>query len=678
MAPLIILAGGLVASTTVRLYRSFKKADESSADEIENTENNNAEATTDLVEPNDEEEKKALDRDFKVISGTLGVATAGALFFPPISVFCGLGIAYTSIPYYQKAWKSLKKGKVDVFVVDSIAIPAMYLSGWYFISSFTCWVYCLGQQLVFKTKDHSKKQLISVFSDLPSNVWVLKDDIEIEQSIDSLESGDVVVVHAGETIAVDGIVIDGIASVDQHVLTGESQPAEKITGEKVFASTIVLSGKLHIQVELSGQATVAAQIAELLNNTAERKLGVQTRGEKMADKAALPTLALSILALPMVGLSGSIAVLCSFIGADIRIFAPISTLNFLKIASEKGVLVKDGRALEKLSQIDAIVFDKTGTLTEEQPHVGHIYVFNNYSEDEVLRYAATAEYKQAHPIAKAILQAAKARQLDLTQIDNASYELGYGIKVHVGDDVICVGSLRFMVMEQIHLSDEIHQILNDAKEHGHSLVLVGFNGQLTGAIELHTTIRPEVKTLIADLRKRNLTPYIISGDNQKPTQLLAEEIGIEHYFAEVLPEDKASLIEKLQTEGKTVCFVGDGINDSVALKQADISISLTGASSIAKDTAQVLLMSGNLKNLDQLFELGNDLDKNLNVSLMATVIPGVIIVGGVFILHTGVISAVLFNNFGMIAGVSNSMLPLLKHQKPDDEVSIEEQGKASD
>ncbi len=669
MAPLVILAGSLIASTGVRLYRSFKKPEESSPDEAQSPENNSDEApeapTSTELALADAEEKIALDRDFKIISATLGLSVAGALFFPALSVLSGLGIAYVSIPFYQKAVQSLKKGKIDVFVVDSIAIPAMFLSGYYFVSTFTCWTYCVGQKLVFQTKDHSKKQLISVFSDIPSSVWLLKDGIEIEQSIENLESGDIVVVNAGETIAVDGAVVEGMAAVDQHILTGESQPAEKTVGDHVFASTIVLSGKIHIQVEMSGQATVAAQIGILLNNTAERKLGVQTRGERMADKAALPTLALSALALPIVGSSGALAVLGSFIGADIRIFAPISTLNFLRIASEKGILVKDGRALEKLCQVDTVVFDKTGTLTQEQPHVGHIYVFNGFHEDEVLRYAATAEYKQTHPIAKAILLAAKQRALDLSQVDNASYELGYGIKVQVGEDVICVGSLRFMGMENIHLSDDIHDILNHAKELGHSLVLIGLNGRLTGAIELHATIRPEVKTLVADLRARNLSLYIISGDNEKPTQQLAKEIGIDNYFAEVLPEDKAGLIEKLQSEGKTVCFVGDGINDSIALKRADVSISLTGASAIAKDTAQILLMSGNLKNLDQLFNLGNELKSNLNVSMMATVVPGVIIVSGVFFLHAGLVSAVIFNNCGVFAGVSNSMLPWLKHQKAE-------------
>ena len=668
MAPLVILAGSLVASTGIKLYRSFKKSDDLAPDEAKTEsaeERSNDHMPSIELVISEEDENKALERDFKIISGTLGLSLVTALFYPALAVFSGIGIVYVSMPFYKKAFQSLRKGKIDVFVIDSIAVPAMFLSGFYFVSTFTCWTYCLAQQLVFKTKDHSKKQLIGVFSDLPSSVWLLKDGIEIEQSIENLESGDVVVVNAGETIAVDGTVVEGMASVDQHILTGESQPAEKVVGESVFASTIVLSGKLHIQVEMSGQATVAAQIAELLNNTAERKLGIQTRGERMADKAALPTLALSAIALPIVGISGALAVLGSFIGADIRIFAPISTLNFLRIASEKGILVKDGRALERLSQIDTIVFDKTGTLTQEQPHIGHIYVFNGYYEDEVLRYAATAEYKQTHPIAKAILQAAKQRELDLTHVDSASYEMGYGIKVQVGEDIICVGSLRFMGIENIHLSDDIHKILSQAKELGHSLVLVGLNGRLTGAIELHATIRPEVKTLVANLQKRNLSMYIISGDNEKPTQQLAKEIGIDNYFAEVLPEDKAGLIEKLQNEGKTVCFVGDGINDSIALKQADVSISLSGASSIAKDTAQVLLMSGNLTNLEQFFELGNELDSNLNVSLMATVVPGVMIVGGVFFLHTGVISAVILNNCGMFAGVSNSMLPLLKHQKTD-------------
>lgn len=660
MLPIAVLAGSLFVSTGIRLYQSYKKSDHS---ELRNDDaENDTQLSATEVAVSDEEEKKALDRDFKIISTTLGVSVVGTFLMPSLSVLSGIGIAYVSIPFFQKAYQSLKKGKVDVYVIDSIVIPAMFLSGFYFISSFACWTYCLAQRLVYKTKDHSKKQLISVFSDIPNSVWVLNDGVEIEKSVENLTNGEVVVVSAGETIAIDGVVIDGMASVDQHILTGESQPVEKLVGDKVLASTIVLSGKLHVEVEMSGQETVASQIAQLLHNTADRKLGVQTRGERMADKAALPTLALSALAWPIVGISGALAVLGSFIGADIRIFAPISTLNFLRIASEKGILVKDGRALEKISQIDTIVFDKTGTLTQEQPHVGHIYVFNDYQENEVLSYAATAEFKQTHPIAKAILLAAKQRHLDLTEIDNASYELGYGIKVRVGDDIICVGSLRFMDMENIHLSDEIHNILNQAKELGHSLVLVGLNGRLTGAIELHATIRPEVKSLVANLRKRQLSLYIISGDNENPTQQLAREIGIDNYFAEVLPEDKASLIEKLQNEGKTVCFIGDGINDSIALKQADISISLTGASAIAKDTAQILLMSGNLVNLEQLFELGKDFDANLNISLMTAVVPGTLVVGGVFILHAGIVSAIVVNNFGLVAGVGNSMRPLLKHQ----------------
>ncbi|MEY4768658.1 MAG: hypothetical protein RL637_1297 [Pseudomonadota bacterium] len=666
MAPLVILAGGLIASTSFRLYRSLKKPVETATTTAEQSDSQ-LPSEEEVINP--EVEKAALARDLKIASGTLGLTAFGALVYPPISIFSGLGIAYISIPYYKRAYESIKQKKIDVYVVDSIAIPAMFLSGYYFASALSCWAYCVGQRLVFNTKDHSKKQLISVFSDLPNSVWVLKDEIEIEQSIDSLVSGDIVVVNAGETIAVDGHIIKGIASVDQHALTGESQPAEKTVGDQVLASTVVLSGKIHIQVELSGQATVAAQISELLNNTAERKTGLQTRGERMADMAALPTLGLSLLAVPLVGVSGSLAILGSFIGADIRIFAPICTLNYLKIASQKGVLIKDGRALEKLSQIDTVVFDKTGTLTQEQPHIGQIYLFADYTEEQILHYAATAEYKQTHPIAKAILQEAYQRGLNLHQIDNASYEMGYGIKVHIGTTIICVGSVRYMDLENINISESVEVIVENTRQQGHSLVMIAKDGQLIGAIELQATLRPEVKTLTAHLRERQLTLYIISGDNEKPTQQLAQEIGIDHYFAEVLPEDKANLIEKLQAEGKTVCFIGDGINDSIALKKADVSISLNGASAIAKDTAQILLMSGNLNNLEQLFNLGNELESSLNTSLMATVVPGVIIIGGVFLLHTGVMSAIILNNGGLFAGVSNAMLPLLKHQSEKEKVA---------
>jgi len=265
------------------------------------------------------------------------------------------------------------------------------------------------------------------------------------------------------------------------------------------------------------------------------------------------------------------------------------------MASEQSILIKDGRALELLSQVDTVVFDKTGTLTQEQPHVGKIYTLQDYQENDLLKYAAAAEYKQKHPVAKAIIQAAHERELNLPEIDEAKYEIGYGIKVTISNQLIRVGSVRFMEMEEIAIPKKIRKILSSCHEFGYSLVMVAIDNQLAGAIELHATIRPEAKSIIKGLRQRNMSLYIISGDNEKPTQRLAEELGIDNYFADTLPENKATLIQQLIDAGKVVCFVGDGINDSIALKKAHVSISLKGASTVATDTAQIVLMDASLK-----------------------------------------------------------------------------------
>ncbi|OAD18912.1 heavy metal translocating P-type ATPase [Candidatus Thiomargarita nelsonii] len=473
--------------------------------------------------------------------------------------------------------------------------------------------------------------------------------------------GDIIVVNAGETIPVDGVISEGIASIDQHILTGESQPSEKGEGEQVFASTVLLSGKIHIKVEKAGKDTVAAQIGEILISTIDFKTSIQSRGQKIADNSVLPTMVTSVLALPVAGLTGTAAVLLSCIGDNVRIISPLSVLNFLRIASEQSILIKDGRALELLNHVDTVVFDKTGTLTQEQPHVGKIYTLQDYQENDLLKYAAAAEYKQKHPVAKAIIQAAHERELSLPDIEEAKYEVGYGIKVTISNQLILVGSVRFMEMEEIAIPEEIINIMSDCHDSGYSLVMVTIDNQLAGAIELHATIRPEAKSIIKGLRQRNMSLYIISGDHEKPTQRLAEELGIDNYFADTLPENKANLIQQLIDAGKVVCFVGDGINDSIALKKAHVSISLKGASTVATDTAQIVLMDASLKHLCQVFDLADDLDKNLNTGLITTIVPGLVSIGGVFLIHLGIIGSIVVFNTGLLVGVINSMWPLIEH-----------------
>ncbi|HDN26462.1 MAG TPA: heavy metal translocating P-type ATPase [Thioploca sp.] len=613
----------------------------------------------------DNDEIREFDQEtnyyLSISSVGLGLATAGSLVFPPLSLLSVPVSMYVSLPIFHDVYRGIvQERKLKVSVIDSIGIIGGLFSGYYFVTALATFVYYSAAKLLIKTRNTTRKTLINVFTEQPRSVWLLKDGTELEIPLHELCVGDIIVVNAGEIIAADGIIAEGMATIDQHALTGEAQPYEKGVGEQVLAASIVLAGQIYIQVEKTGTETIAAQIGEIINHTANFELSLQTRGEKVAEKTVLPTLAAGTLALVTLGRYSSVAVFSANFAEVIKVINPIGMLNFLNLASQDGILIKDGRSLELLNQIDTVVFDKTGTLTQEQPHLGNIYTCNGVKENDLLTYAAAAEYKQNHPIARAIVQGANERTLNLPEIDDSQYEIGYGIKVKITDQLIRVGSIRFMEMEGIAIPGEIHKLQHSSHEQGYSTVYVAIDQQLGGMLELQPTIRPEAKHIIRQLRQRNLSIYIISGDHEHPTKQLAEELGIDHYFANTLPQDKANKIEQMQTEGKSVCFVGDGINDSIALKKANVSISLRGASTAATDTAQVILMDQTLTKLEQFFELAQYFDKNQKTGLATTLVPGVLCVGGIFFLHFGILSSMMFYNVSAIAGIGNALSPLLK------------------
>jgi P-type E1-E2 ATPase len=404
----------------------------------------------------------------------------------------------------------------------------------------------------------------------------------------------------------------------------------------------------------------------MLNKTVDFKSTMQSRGEMISDFSVIPTLALSAAAYPLTGYVGFFAALNSFIGGDVRLFIPMSTLNFLQLSSKNGILIKDGRALEMLAKADTVVFDKTGTLTQDQPYVSNIYPCNGFTELDVLYHAASAEQRQTHPIAKAILE--KTRECGIllsTEMDDSSYEMGRGLRMTMDGSLIRVGSERFMEIEGIEIPAAMKEIIADSHQSGHSLVLASKDDLVLGTIELQATIRPEIKTIIGQLRNRGKSLYIITGDHQKPARMLAEELGIEHCFAEVFPEQKAMIVERLQDEGKTICYVGDGINDSIAMKKAHVSISLRGASSIATDTANIIFMNGTLDNLDKLFQMALEFKINTRNALMLAIIPGILNIACVFLLHTGIYFAIGLYYTTLPIGLANAFLPLLEDKKKE-------------
>lgn len=624
-------------------------------------------------EVKDIQEEAEINHYLAVSSASLVLTTLGALVYPPLTLVSIPLLIYTSSYFINKAYDVIiKERKISAALVDSVGVIGFMATGYYFATAVLYTFHYYSRKLLRKTEDHSRKHLVNILGKQPSFVWIISDGVELEIPLNQLKVGDIIVINAGETIPIDGLIYSGIAHIDQHILTGEFQPIEKGTGDNVFAGTIVLQGQIQVQTQKTGQETAAAQIGKILDNTADFKAKMQSYGERIVDKGALPTLVVSIATLSALGVQSALATLIASFGYQMRVTAPLSMLSFLTIASKNGILIKDGRSLELLNQVDTVVFDKTGTLTEEQPHVGKIHCFG-LEENDLLIYAATAEYKQTHPIALAILNEAKQRELDIAPVKQVKYHMGYGIKVKVKANIIRVGSLRFMKMENIFISTKMNSLQEAAHEQGHSVIFIALNEDLVGAIELYPTIRPEAKRIIAQLKQRGLSIYIISGDHEKPTQKLAKKLGIDHYFSETLPEQKADLIKQLQQQEKTVCFVGDGINDAIALKQSQVSISLRGASTIAKDTASIVLMDSCLEQLDHLFNIAAQFNQNMQTNLSLSIVPGFICWGGIFFFHFGILSTILLYDASLLVGVWNAMSPSFEKEK-----LLEEQGVSKD
>lgn len=633
-------------------------------------------------------EDRWLNRDIASLTCVVGLATASHLLYPPLIVPTLVVALASTVAQIKRAWKvSVAQRGLTVEALLAIFRVGTWLSGYFITGGLTSIGVRFVRKFIGQTRDQSRKQLVNIFGQQLHTVWVLIDGVEVERPLAELQTGDIVVVQAGQMIPVDGVITHGVAAVDQHRLTGEAQPVERGVGDPVLAATIVLSGRLLIRVEKTGGDTLAAQIGAILRKTTEHHLTLQTRGERIANQSVLPTVLISGVSLLTVGVNGALATLYTSPGLGMYMVGPLTLLNYLNLLARRHILVKDGRSLELLQTVDTVVFDKTGTLTLDQFHVQQIHLSAAYSAAEVLTYAAAAEQRQSHPLAKAIWAAAQEQKLTLPTVADAQYEVGYGLKVWLESAtvhgmnsasqvtaqgagtplrdakvLVRVGSERFMGMEGLALPPTLQAIYADGQAQGHSFVFVALDDEVVGAIELAPTVRPEAKAVVAALRQRGLQVLIISGDQAEPTRRLATALGIDDYYANVLPQQKAALVAQLHQQGRAVCFVGDGINDAIALKQAKVSVSLRGATSVATDTAQIVLMEQNLDQLPILFNLAHEMHHNLNANFLVTFVPTVMVVGGVFFAHAGIPLALLSNFFCMGVSVGIAMWPVYKQR----------------
>ncbi len=623
------------------------------------------------------EKEKQVNHYLKVNTVAIATTLVGYVYYPAKLISLGL-ISYSTVPILKNAEKSLlveKRVKNDL--LNSIVSVVCIGTGQYFTAALVAGLYHLGDKMVIKTQDRSKAMINDVFQQQPNKVWLLtQDGTEVETAIEIVQVNDIIVVNTGNIVPVDGKVVEGAAMIDQHALTGESVLAEKIVGDQVFATTLVISGRILVKLEYAGIDTTAAKVCDILKHTASYKTSIQSRSEKLADKVAVPLMGVAGMLLPIIGILPATALLYSSPGNSIKTFASLQTVNYLIFLSKQGILVKDGRALEELRKVDTVLFDKTGTLTIEQPTVGKIIICDELTETQVLSYAAAAEHKLTHPIARAILKHAEDNELATIPVENAHYQIGYGMTVHKENAIIQVGSLRFMDMEGISVPSIIKQTQADWHRQGHSLVAVAVNKHIKGAIEIKPQLRPEIKTMLYNLRQHKVKHIgIVSGDHKQPTQKLAQELGMDSYFYDVLPQEKATIVENLQKQGKTVCFVGDGINDTIAIKQANVSISFSDASAITADLAQIVLMDGNVSHLPVLFEVAENLSTDTKRILAMLGSTATLSSTGAVFLQMRVIGAIGLQvaenvmgfgyamrplKSGSLAGTFNSTLPLVE------------------
>mgnify|MGYP003814491649 CR=1 FL=1 len=584
--------------------------------------------------------------------------SVGALTLRQIVPLAGpLGFAayvYGLSPHLKGVEEHLRKHRsINVDTLFLLADVLALFTGSYIAAAVSLYLIQAGKYGVVLAKDNSRKHIRNLFRDLPVTVRRVRGGAEEDIPLAEVRRGDVLVLHAGKVIPVDGIIIEGCAGVDQQALTGEAALAEKGPGDLVLANTALMNGRVLVRVEKSGAETTASQIAEIMLNSVDYKSDAQLKGEAWANALTRPMFYSSLALLPFLGPVSTSVFINAHIGMRIRILAPMSTLKYISVASRRGLLVKDGRALEKYLEVDAVLFDKTGTLTSEEPEVSQVIAASDRSISEVVRLAAIAEQKLAHPIARAVLN--KARELGVTypDIEDSCYSIGYGIQVESGGAVIRAGSLRYLDGEGIAVPERWRRLADESAQDGDSLIYIALGDRLAGALRLAPRTRLEMGGVIARLRSQGVTYMaVVSGDAEAPTRKLAEELGLDGWYAGVLPQRKAEIVAMLQAEGRTVCFVGDGINDSVALRQADVSVSLAGANTVAQDMAEIVLMDGHVGALGDLGDISAELDKNLRESLEMSIAPGVINLLGAFVFNFNTLASLVVNGgFGFLGAL---------------------------
>jgi heavy metal translocating P-type ATPase len=601
-----------------------------------------------------------------------------ALFVEPLApIAVPVFLLAAALPMLKRAYHSIAvDGKLNVDVLDASATALMSIQGAFPMATGMVFLINVADYIRDLTVLQSKKAIEEVLAYQKTRAWVIRDGQTIQVPVSEIQRGETVVVYPGERISIDGKVNSGKALVDQATLTGESMPVEKNPGDPVYAATVLREGELYIEAEQIGDETEAARIVRLVEGAPARETKIQNYAVKWANDLVPYSFGLGAVgAVIGGGIPGAAAVLIVDYGTGIRIAAPTTVLCSMTKAIRHGILIKGGRHMETLCEVDAVVFDKTGTLTIGHPDVVDIYPLGGFSKEEVLTLAAAAENRLTHPVAQAIVRAAEERGLIIPERTASDYTLGLGVESLVDDQVVLVGNHRYMTEKGIALSNKIQQLISEMEDRAVSPLCVAVDGKIAGLLSYTDPIRPEAAEVIQALKDRGIKEIVmLTGDHEKVAKRVATELGIDRYIAEVFPGHKADVVKDLQRQGYKVAVVGDGINDSPALAFADVGISVEGGTQVAQDTAHVTLLHGGLWKIPAAIDISREAVSLIHQNWKIISIPNTIALGLACIGILGPIGATLLSNGSAIIATLNGLRPIMgEHLEPPRKVKVIEQ-----
>ena len=529
------------------------------------------------------------------------------IFYPlPLRI----ALAYIkSIKYILKALKSLAKGQLSVSVLDAVAITVSLIRGDFETASSVMFLLKIGEILEEWTHKKSVNDLANTMSLGIEKVWLKnKNDEEVLVSTNKVNVGDKIVLRTSNMIPLDGEVIDGGATVNQSAITGESVAVNKTVGSHVYAGTVVESGECIIKVtQINGQGKYD-RIVKMIEDSEKLKSSLESKASNLADKLVPFSLFGTIFTYAITrNVTKALSILMVDYSCALKLTMPVAVLSAINECSNYNATVKGGKYLEALSKANVIVFDKTGTLTNAHPKVADIITFGNNDKAEMLRLAACLEEHFPHSVANAVVNEAKARGLDHDeQHSKVEYIVAHGISSLVGDEKVVVGSYHFVFEDENCTVPQDEQDKFNTIPNEYSHLYMAINRTLVAVICIEDPIKDNVKQTLDDLRANGIGKIVMmTGDSERTAKAVAEKLGIDEYHAEVMPEDKAMFIEKMQTDGNSVIMVGDGINDSPALSKADVGIAISSGAAIAREIADITVSSDDLNSLVTLKEISN-------------------------------------------------------------------------